>query len=596
MLRKGLRGRIMLIVYAFLAMLPSAALAYYIAVFGVNVVYGDEWGMVPLLERLNEGKLSVIDLFAQHNEHRPFFPNLLTLVTEKLTGFNTVVEMFLGWFLLTLAVVLLFDAYWAKSHKDPKVLLFFLPASFLLFGFRQYESILWGFTSLEIYLLIFTAVATFTLLEGCPKSTWSFVLAIVTATVASFSTLAGLLVWPVGLFQVLMRGCGKNSRRALMWIIAWSIVTGTYFYGWAKPNGSPPWDYVFAHPFQGIVYLLSLVGAPFSFDLRTAAAFGLAVVLILAVVLRQAYRMNVLKAGGVFLSLTVFGALSTLATTIGRSSLGIELALSSRYTPVTSLGIVGLYLLAIAVAQRSPGKERKRSGKPRSGGSIVVNHNAAVHVLLALFLIGLILSYSGGWQEGANRRSSMEMAAYVLKTYQMQSDGNILNYVLRAEVSLVSVAGVRERAQFLEQNGLNVFGEPTIATSSLTSVGSDTYFALETINGQVVSQTSPPVLVHAGQQGTITITGWAVDKQANATARAVFITIDGAIDLPTLYGGDRPDVAAAYGNPHFEYSGYIATFSSLILPKGQHTLSLEIVALNGHYVYYEQNVAYFVLE
>jgi hypothetical protein len=565
-------------------------LAYYIAVFGVNVVFWDEWEMVPLLERLNQGRLSISDLFAQHNEHRPLFPNLLTLVTEKLTGFNTVVETFLGWFLLTLAAVLLLYVFWVKSNKDPKMVLFFLPASFLLFSFRQTGSILWGYTSLEIYLLIFTAVVTFTLLDLCPKSTRSLMVALVTATVASFSTLGGLLVWPVGLFQILMRGRWKNSRRSLTWIIAWSIVTGTYFYGWTKPSYLPSWQYVFAHPFEGIMYLLSLVGAPFSLDAKTASAFGLTLILILAVVLRQAYRTNMLKVGGVFLSLIFFGALSALASTIGRGGFGVEYALTSRYTPVTSLGIVGLYLLAIAVARKSPTKERNRNGQPKSERSIVMNHRVWAHVLLAIFLIGLIVAYSGGWQEGANWRSTRETSAYVLKTYQIQSDENIQDNLYPP------AAVVRAGAEFLEQNKLNVFGEPTIVTSSLTSIGSDTYFSLDTINGQIVAKTASPLIINSDQEGTITITGWAVDKQANATARAVFIIIDGKLDLPTLYGEDRPDVAVAYGNSHFEYSGYIASFSSLILTKGQHTLSLEIVALNGPYFYYEQNVAYFVVE
>ncbi len=245
--RKGLRARTMLTIYASLAMLPSVALAYYIAVFGVNVVFWDEWDMVPLLEKLNQGRLSVSDVFAQHNEHRPLFPNLLTLVTEKLTGFNAVIETFLGWFLLTLTAVLLLYIYWVKSHKDPKMVLFFVPASFLLFSFRQTDSILWGFTSLEIYLLIFAAVSTFALLDERSRSTQSFIVALVTATVASFSTLEGLLVWPVGLYQILMHGRNQNIRGSLTWIIAGSIVTGTYFYGWTRPSGLPSWEYVFAH-------------------------------------------------------------------------------------------------------------------------------------------------------------------------------------------------------------------------------------------------------------------------------------------------------------------------------------------------------------
>jgi hypothetical protein len=63
--------------------------------------------------------------------------------------------------------------------------------------------------------------------------------------------------------------------------------------------------------------------------------------------------------------------------------------------------------------------------------------------------------------------------------------------------------------------------------------------SIETINGKIISQETLLIMINITQQKTMTITGWAVDKQSNGLASAVSITIDERIDIPTLYGLDR---------------------------------------------------------
>ena len=175
-------------------------------------------------------------------------------------------------------------------------------------------------------------------------------------------------------------------------------------------------------------------------------------------------------------------------------------------------------------------------------------------------------------------------------TYKIQSDENLRNYL--HPVPTV----VRERAEFLERNKLNVFSEPAINLSTLILSSSKTLFALDTMNGKTVSQQTAPLVINSSQQGTITITGWAVDKQANDVASAVFITIDGRIDIPTLYGLDRQDVANYFKNSNFRFSGYIATFSSSILSEGEHIISLKIVSEDGVHYYHQEQVLYLVVK
>ncbi len=84
--------------------------------------------------------------------------------------------------------------------------------------------------------------------------------------------------------------------------------------------------------------------------------------------------------------------------------------------------------------------------------------------------------------------------------------------------------------------------------------------------------------------------GWALDKQSNDVASAVFVTIDGTIDIPAVYSLDRPDVASYFKDSNFRFSGYLATFSSSILSKGEHTISLKIVSKDGVRYFYQEQV------
>src|ERR687887_436054 len=67
--------------------------------------------------------------------------------------------------------------------------------------------------------------------------------------------------------------------------------------------------------------------------------------------------------------------------------------------------------------------------------------------------------------------------------------------------------------------------------------------------------------------------GWAVDPVAQQCPAALLIDIDdGRIVLPALVGGERPDVAAALRVPAYRRSGFVAVFSSDLLPPGPHTI------------------------
>lgn len=78
-----------------LVALPVAIGFSYVYLFGVNVVWRDEWHIVTLLHKLSSGTLTVLDLWEPHNVHRFFFPRVAILLLAVLTKWNTIAEMYL---------------------------------------------------------------------------------------------------------------------------------------------------------------------------------------------------------------------------------------------------------------------------------------------------------------------------------------------------------------------------------------------------------------------------------------------------------------------------------------------------------------------
>jgi hypothetical protein len=244
---------------------------------------------------------------------------------------------------------------------------------------------------------------------------------------------------------------------------------------------------------------------------------------------------------------------------LGRSGFGWEQALASRYIPVATLGITGLYFLAVSTHR-------------------IKTKSFVAHFMLILIILGTVSSYGAGWYVGEQTMYAREMGAYTLETYDIQTDQQIRSYLH------FNPQEVRKLARFLETNRLNVFAEEKVDTSKLTPFRDNTRSTIDTINGEKIKSESP-VLIDRKLQETIIIAGWALDFEANDVASAVFIDINGEMNIPTVYGIERADVAQAYNNPNFKNSGYFAIFSSSILDEGENTISLKIVSKDGTYFY-----------
>jgi hypothetical protein len=74
--------------------LPALWVGWLIYRYGVDTPWGDEWDTTRLLvEKMQAGTLGLGDFFAFHNEHRIFFPRVLTFALALFTHWNVRVEL-----------------------------------------------------------------------------------------------------------------------------------------------------------------------------------------------------------------------------------------------------------------------------------------------------------------------------------------------------------------------------------------------------------------------------------------------------------------------------------------------------------------------
>ena len=155
---------------------------------GVDFPVLDEWdGTAPLFEKMADGTLGVADFFAQHNEHRIFFPRLIFFTLGRLTHWNIRAELWVIWFL---ALVCLFSI-WQLARRTHSVRPFWISfaASVLLFSPLGVANFLWGF---QIgFLLPLACVTTCIWTAASVRYPFNFLVAIILCTISTFSIASG---------------------------------------------------------------------------------------------------------------------------------------------------------------------------------------------------------------------------------------------------------------------------------------------------------------------------------------------------------------------------------------------------------------------
>jgi hypothetical protein len=395
-----------------LAVVPFAYLVWVVAGYGVAVPYWDQWDLVPLLDKMYRGGLTLSDLWAQHNEHRPLVPQVIMLGLARLTGWNIRYELGVN-VALAFGVFAVLACQIRATGRTLAVagLRWAIPVSSLIvFSISQYQNWLWGW-QIQMLLNMLAVVGGIVVLAQ-PAFTWPrFAASALLGILATYSFANGVLFWPIGLGILLVVTHGRKERKAgiAAWVLVSLLTLASYFWHYQKPAAHPSLSLVLKMPLAYVSYVIKYIGSicaqysswnsagdgdlAFVFGLLGVAALGWAGWMV---VRRKLARPEALLP---YFAMSAYSIGSALMTGLGRVGFGSDQALASRYCTTTAPLWVSLIVLLVLLASR--GGEQWRSAGP-------ADYRAIVAGLLLVGATGVLAMGSLCATEGAGNMSRVQ--------------------------------------------------------------------------------------------------------------------------------------------------------------------------------------------
>ncbi len=532
--------------------LPFLLGVQFVHSYGVNVPWEDEWvGVLPFFEKWDAGTLSFWDFWAQHSEHRIVFARMLEVALGLISNWNVVLEMYASQVILALALGALLYAF-CRTCAVKLRLWMAIPMAFLVFSLRQHQPFLMGdgIPHIVVSASVVGAYLCLNLLNDAKWIALKFIAAILFATVATYSSGQGLLVWPVGLLPLVVSTLPKQWKITLLasWAGMGIFEWVAYFWGYVKPAYHPPLAF-------SPEYFATLGGGALFPVLLAATTAGTIILILAAVALLFARQERKLADYSFWIALIGYGVLVQAQITVSRCGFGTPQALSSRYAATTLLTVIGLYGLLSALCA-----EKTQPAAPAMWGG-----------LLSLVVVGLVMSTAEGHQSGAQQKQLREYYTFVFSTGSSQPDAAIPPKAM----AFAEPDYMREKMAYLEKRHLNIFapGGP----SSKYAIPDSKLPVLDVPAEGTINQFDLDK-----QTGTITAAGWAVDPAAEDLVGGVFLEVDGVL-YPTYYGMSRDDVAGILKSKGFHdfdrvrNCGYMRVFSPAQLGPNPHRLVIKVL-------------------
>jgi len=331
-------------------LIPPAIILWFINSFSVNAPLGDQWDLVSLFEKVLTRKASFEDFFAQHNEHRTFFPKIIFVVLALISNWNIRYELYFSVFLVFVTFFSLYKLSLLGVEKEPTIsnhLTNILTCS-LLFSIIQYENWLWGYQLLWFLINACLAVAVL-LIASSNNSPKRLYLAAIPCFIASFSAAHGLLTWLAVIPSVAsIKGSYRQRMiRITVWILLFIGTFTIYFIDYQKPSHHPDTLLFLKHPLGTLYYFFTLLGAPLVYHaiiptiVKTVGAILFLIFLFLIFYfVKNKPKFNLDLEIVSWISIGLFAILFALITTLGR--LGYGESMSSRYTTCSILLVVAV--------------------------------------------------------------------------------------------------------------------------------------------------------------------------------------------------------------------------------------------------------------
>jgi hypothetical protein len=313
--------------------IPPLATAAFIALFGSNVPFWDEWDLAALLEKLAHHAATLGDFVQPQSEHRFVIPKLILAPLALHTHWNVTAELWMS-FAVAVAgylglVILLRGANGGRLFMT----------SLAYFSLAACENWLWGwqFSWFLANTLFIWAVVAAALIRNRPIQIASAALLCFLATfsaaygIASWVALAPFLWLPIKDDETLVRRVAALA----VWSAFLTASLGLYLYRYdATPGGSSCGEVS-----CWIAYVLAITGSPVARVNALAVAAGAILLTCFAILALRAWRRSEREALP-WIPIGLFAIGFAVINAIGRSGLGLSQALTSRYLTPTSLLLI----------------------------------------------------------------------------------------------------------------------------------------------------------------------------------------------------------------------------------------------------------------
>lgn len=348
-------------VYTTSVIAPLAVLTALAALFAVNVPVLDQWELVELFRKYHEGTVGFADFFAQHNEHRLFFPRLVMFGLAIASNWNVTWEMAASIVLAATSFVFLYRILAQTLGRAAIRWVAAVIISLIWFSPIQFENWLWGW-QLQWYLnTAGLVIAIWALSAWKAAPLWRIAIAALAATLATYSLGSGFLVWLVCLPLL---WCSRPLRRFVwVWIVCAAMAIGIHYIGYQDPPNSPARSLALRNPLGFLQYVAIYLTHPLSPLLPATTIIAPLYAASLIAGLLYVYKHIKEHFATLLLPWGVLGAYACLAavsTAITRLGLGVGQAYASRYTTIAGLLLIAFVVVLCALAEYRPQKRAAR--------------------------------------------------------------------------------------------------------------------------------------------------------------------------------------------------------------------------------------------
>lgn len=325
--------------------LPIILLLWFVTSFSVNVPFHDDWALINFFNKIDSGTANFGDFFAQHNEHRIFFPKIIFALLSFSSRWNIKLQIYISFLLALINFIFLYKIADSTDNKNNQLLfhLFNFITCVAIFSLIQYENWLWGFQI--SWFFINTCLILAVLILTVPKHldpNLRLSLASLCCFVASFSSAHGLLSWLALLPSIyLIEGKNKHRKfRVFLWLLLFAFCAAIYFIGYEKPSHNSNLLFILEQPLIASEYFFALISSSLGKNIWPPVFTGIIIFLIFSffnILCLKNYQSLFSRAAAPWISLGWFVIFFASITTIGRGNLGVDQATSSRYISVSIL-------------------------------------------------------------------------------------------------------------------------------------------------------------------------------------------------------------------------------------------------------------------